>query len=57
MIFITGDVIGLETKDFLSKNEVVYINKLFIDKQLKKEINSKLVQQKSLKVIELLVRI
>jgi two-component system NtrC family sensor kinase len=39
VVFITGDVMGQGTKDFLSKNRASYITKPFNIEQLKKDIN------------------
>ena len=44
IIFITGDVMGMDTMDFLSQNEVSYLTKPFDIERLKKEIKSKLTQ-------------
>jgi len=40
VIFITGDVMGIDTNDFLSKNKVRYIAKPFDIQKLKKQIGS-----------------
>ncbi len=39
VVFITGDVIGADTKSFLSKSKALYISKPFDTEQLKREIN------------------
>jgi len=44
IIFITGDIMGADTKKFLSKTKVRYITKPLDIEQLKREINSQLYQ-------------
>jgi CheY-like chemotaxis protein len=44
IVFITGDVIGTDTQEFLAKTNAHYINKPFDIKQLKKEVNHILAQ-------------
>ena len=44
VIFITGDVIGAGTRDFLSRTRAPYITKPLDIEQLKREINGKLCQ-------------
>ena len=39
VVFITGDVLGADTRDFLSKTKAPYITKPFDIEQLKKDIN------------------
>jgi PAS domain S-box-containing protein len=39
VVFITGDVIGADTKDFLARTKALYITKPFDTEQLKKDIN------------------
>jgi len=45
VVFITGDVMGVDTRDFLSKAKVPYITKPFDIKQLKGDINRILTQR------------
>jgi len=45
VVFITGDVLGADTKDFLSKTKAPYITKPFDIEQLKKDINCILTQR------------
>ncbi len=47
IVFITGDVMGVETANFLSKTKAPYITKPFDTKQLKKEINRILTETRS----------
>ena len=44
VVFITGDVMGTDTRSFLSRTRVPYITKPFDTEQLKKEINRKLTE-------------
>jgi len=44
VVFITGDVMGACTKDFLSKNKASYIAKPFDIEQLKNEVKRILLQ-------------
>jgi PAS domain S-box-containing protein len=44
IIFITGDVIGMDTMDFLAQDEVSYLSKPFDIERLKKEIKSKITK-------------
>jgi len=44
VVFITGDVIGEDTKNFLARTKAPYIIKPFDTEQLKKDINSILTQ-------------
>jgi len=39
VVFITGDVMGVDTKEFLSKTKAPYITKPFDAEQLKRDIN------------------
>ena len=39
VVFITGDVIGADTKNFLARTKALYITKPFDTEQLKKDIN------------------
>ena len=39
VVFITGDVIGADTRSFLSRSKALYISKPFDTEQLKREIN------------------
>jgi CheY-like chemotaxis protein len=39
VVFVTGDVMGKRTKDFLTKTKAPYITKPFDAEQLKTEIN------------------
>lgn len=43
VVFITGDVMGQDSKDFLSRTEVAYITKPFDIEQLKEDINRRLL--------------
>ena len=43
IVFITGDVLGVDTGDFLSRARVPYITKPFDIEQLKKEIKRILI--------------
>jgi CheY-like chemotaxis protein len=45
VVFITGDVMGASTMDFLNKTKVPYIVKPFDAKQLKTEINRVLARE------------
>jgi len=45
VVFITGDVMGVDTRDFLSKTKAPYITKPFDIKQLKGDINRILTQR------------
>ena len=45
VVFITGDVLGVDTRDFLSKTKAPYITKPFDIEQLKKDINRILPQR------------
>jgi signal transduction histidine kinase/CheY-like chemotaxis protein len=44
IVFITGDALGTDTRDFLSRTKSPYITKPFNIEQLKKEINRRLTQ-------------
>jgi len=44
IVFITGDVMGTDTRSFLSRTKVPYITKPFDTEQLKKEVNRKLTK-------------
>ena len=44
IVFITGDVMGTDTRSFLSRTRVPYITKPFDTKQLKRDINRKLTE-------------
>ena len=44
VVFITGDVIGANTQEFLAKTKALYITKPFDAEQLKKDINHILTQ-------------
>jgi len=45
VVFITGDVMGTDTRDFLSKTKARYITKPFDIEQFKKDINRILTQR------------
>ena len=45
IIFITGDVMGIDTQKFLTETKASYIIKLFDMEQLKEAINRILSQQ------------
>ena len=45
VVFITGDVIGDDTTDFLAKTSVPYITKPFDAEQLKKDVDRIISQQ------------
>ena len=42
VVFITGDVIGADTKDFLTRTKAPYITKPFDTEQLKRDVNGML---------------
>ena len=44
VVFITGDVMGTDTRSFLSKTRVPYITKPFDTEQLKRDISRKLTE-------------
>jgi len=44
VVFITGDVMGADTKEFLFKAKVPYIAKPFDTEQIKRDINCVLTQ-------------
>jgi CheY-like chemotaxis protein len=39
VVFITGDIMGIDTSNFISQVKVPYISKPFDSQQLKREIN------------------
>jgi CheY-like chemotaxis protein len=45
IVFITGDIMGADTTDFLSRSGAAYVAKPFDIEQLKKEVESKLLQR------------
>jgi CheY-like chemotaxis protein len=44
VVFITGDVMGADTQDFLASTKAPYLMKPFDTEQFKKDINRMLVQ-------------